>query len=58
MVNVPATIGVPPRWPSVSTTPGGRLPAATVQVNGPMPPEEEEEKEEEKKKKKKKKFWK
>ena len=33
-VNVPATVGVPPRWLPVSTTPGGSWPAATVQVNG------------------------
>ena len=38
-VKVPATVGVPPRWPGVRTTPGGSLPAATVQVNGPTPPE-------------------
>ena len=31
-VNVPATVGVPPRWLPVSTTPGGSLPAAAVQV--------------------------
>jgi len=34
-VNVPATVGVPPTWPLVSTTPGGSWPTATVQVNGP-----------------------
>ena len=41
MVNVyvPAVVGVPPRWPPVSVTPGGRWPAATIQVNGPTPPE-------------------
>ena len=44
-VNVPAAVGVPPSWLPVRTTPGGRLPAAIVQVNGPTPPEE-------------KKFWK
>jgi len=38
-VNVPAAVGVPPRWPLVRTTPGGSWPAETVQVNGPTPPE-------------------
>ncbi len=42
MVNldVPAVAGVPLRWLPVSVTPGGSWPAATVQVNGPVPPEE------------------
>ena len=35
-VNVPAAVGVPPRWPPVSTTPGGRLPAATGNPNSPV----------------------
>jgi len=38
-VQVPAAVGVPPRWPLVRTTPGGSWPAGTVQVNGPVPPE-------------------
>jgi len=38
-VNGPAMVGVPPRWPPVRTKPGGSWPAATVQVNGPVPPE-------------------
>src|SRR6516162_5435884 len=38
-VNVPAVVGVPPRWPVVRTTPSGSWPTETVQVNGPTPPE-------------------
>ena len=38
-VNVPAVVGVPPRWLPVRTTPGGSWPEATSHVNGPTPPE-------------------
>src|SRR5215470_13012094 len=39
-VNLPAAVGVPSRLLPVSVTPGGSWPAATAQVNGPVPPEE------------------